>query len=144
MANQIRKKTAKPLTSRIWRKAAVARRPFKSSSNKLTSSYFHPQRIWYKKVDQSLASLLRRGTSTALNSQAFSGIANTRFAATTSLDVFNRPLKCSNRIIYFEPTSELYFDQNGKKPGFGEAKESGLFAILKGSPDLTSQDLSLI
>ena len=57
---------------------------------------------------------------------------------------FNRQLEQSSSIIYFKPLGELYFDQNGREPGLGDSKESGLFAILKGAPELNRADIGLM
>ena len=98
----------------------------------------------YKKADRIIRFSSEEGDHLKLDSDAFPDIKKIRFRASKSLRHFNKQQKKKSTIIYFEPTGELYFDQNGKQPGFGEAKESGLFAILKGAPEITSQDLSLL
>ena len=98
----------------------------------------------YKKADRIIRFSPEEGDHLKLDSDAFPDIKKIRFRASKSLRHFNKQQKKKSTIIYFEPTGELYFDQNGKQPGFGEAKESGLFAILKGAPEITSQDLSLL
>ena len=58
----------------------------------------------------------------------------------------NRQLKAQqsqpSQFIYFEPKGQLYFDRNDEQTGYG--KNAGLFAILKGGPDLTESDFKLI
>ena len=58
----------------------------------------------------------------------------------------NRQLKAQqsqpSQFIYFEPKGQLYFDRNDDQSGYG--KNAGLFAILKGGPDLTESDFKII
>ncbi|MEC8215272.1 MAG: ELWxxDGT repeat protein, partial [Cyanobacteriota bacterium] len=58
----------------------------------------------------------------------------------------NRQLKAQqsqpSQFIYFEPKGQLYFDRNDEQTGYG--KNAGLFAVLKGGPDLTESDFKLI
>ena len=84
------------------------------------------------------------GDKIQLNTQAFPGLKRKQFKVVKTLENFNRQLQESNSIIYFEPLGELYFNQNGDKPGLGNPKESGLFAVLKGAPELRAASIDLI
>ena len=97
-----------------------------------------------KKADQITRFSSDEGDTIELNPNSFAGIKKRRFKTTNTLQKFNRELERKSNIIYFEPTGELYFDQNGRKAGFGDPKESGLFAILKGAPDLNPTDIGLV
>ena len=97
-----------------------------------------------KKADQITRFSRNEGDTIQLNPNSFAGIKKRHFKTTNTLQKFNRELERKSNIIYFEPTGELYFDQNGRKAGFGDPKESGLFAILKGAPDLNPTDIGLI
>ena len=57
---------------------------------------------------------------------------------------FNRQMERANAIIYFQPLGELYLNQNGRQSGLGDPKDSGLFAVLKGAPELTQANVELI
>ena len=46
--------------------------------------------------------------------------------------------------VYFEKKGRLYFDGNGSDKNWGDANEGGLFAVLKGKPDLTVEDFTLL
>lgn len=46
--------------------------------------------------------------------------------------------------VYFEKKGRLYFDGNGSEKNWGNSGEGGLVAILKGKPDLTAEDLTLL
>ena len=78
-----------------------------------------------------------------LNSQAFPGLDQKHFKVVNTLQSFNKQLEQASSIIYFEPLGELYFDQNGRQPGLGDPKESGLFAVLNGAPALNPGGIGL-
>ena len=48
----------------------------------------------------------------------------------------------ASKFIYFEPQGKLYFDRNGERLGYG--KNAGLFAVLKGGPDLTESNFKIV
>ena len=84
------------------------------------------------------------GDSIQLDTNAFPGLTQRRFKAVSTLQAFNRQLEQNSSVIYFEPFGELYFDQNGRQPGLGDTKNSGLFAILDEAPELTQASLGVI
>ena len=47
-----------------------------------------------------------------------------------------------SNIIYFQPKGELYFNGNGKQPGYGN--HAGLFAVLENKPDLMESDFRIV
>ena len=44
-------------------------------------------------------------------------------------------------LIYYAPKGQVYYDQNEDDKGFGKG---GLFAILKGSPELGADSFGLM
>ena len=96
-----------------------------------------------KKADQIIGFSKPDGDRIQLESEVFDGIKKRKFKTTTTLQQFNRELSRNSNIIYFKPTGELYFDQNGRQPGLGDSKDSGLFAILKGAPELSPASIEL-
>ena len=96
-----------------------------------------------KKADRIIGFSTQEGDTIQLDSAAFPGLKQKRFKTVRTLSSFNRQLEQSSSIIYFEPLGELYFDQNGRKPGLGDPKTSGLFALLQGGPDLNRADIGL-
>lgn len=46
--------------------------------------------------------------------------------------------------VYFEKKGKLYFDGNGSDKKWGDSGEGGLVAILKGKPELTQEDFTLL
>ena len=97
-----------------------------------------------KKADQIIGFSAQEGDTIQLNAEVFPGFKRKRFKVVNSLRSFNRQLEQSSSIIYFQPLGELYFDRNGREPGLGDPKDSGLFAVLKGAPDLNATDIGLI
>ena len=46
--------------------------------------------------------------------------------------------------VYFEKKGLLFFDGNGAEKNWGNSSEGGLVAILKGKPELTAEDITLL
>ena len=46
--------------------------------------------------------------------------------------------------VYFEKNGRLYFDGNGAEKNWGNSDEGGLVAILKGKPELTIEEITLL
>ena len=82
------------------------------------------------------------GDKLALSTSAFPGLSEINLVTVSS----NRPLKAQqtqpSNFIYYEAEGKLYFDQNESDKGYG--KEGGLFAILKGGPDLTESSFQIV
>ena len=82
------------------------------------------------------------GDQLALSTTAFPGLSQINLVTVSS----KRQLKAQqiqpSNFTYYEAKGKLYFDQNGPEKGFGD--EGGLFAILKGGPDLTESNFLII
>ena len=82
------------------------------------------------------------GDQLALSTNAFRGLSEINLVTVSS----NRQLKAQQKqpsnFIYYEAEGKLYFDQNESNKGYG--KEGGLFAILKGGPDLTESSFQIV
>ena len=46
--------------------------------------------------------------------------------------------------VYLEKKGRLYFNGNGSDELWGNANEGGLFAVLKGKPQITVEDFTLL
>ena len=46
--------------------------------------------------------------------------------------------------VYFQDRGRLFFNGNGSEKGWGEPDEGGLLAILKGKPELSADDFTLL
>ena len=66
------------------------------------------------------------------------------FATASSRKELRQLSKEGHDFIYFEKKGRLFFDGNGTDKGFGSKDEGGLMAILKGKPELTSNDLQFL
>lgn len=97
-----------------------------------------------KNADHIIDFSAEEGDSLQLNTEVFSGLKRRSFKSVKTLQGFNRQMEQVNAIIYFQPLGELYLNQNGSKPGLGNPKDSGLFAVLKGAPELNQANIELI
>ena len=52
-----------------------------------------------------------------------------------------KALATSTDFIYLKSRGELYYNENGKQPGFGDG---GIFAILEGKPNINSTNIGFI
>ena len=84
------------------------------------------------------------GDTLQLDKDSFPGLNKIRFRLTTSIEQFNKEMGSDSSMIYFQPSGELYFDANGRQPGLGDERQSGLFAILKDGPALSGADIAMI
>ena len=46
--------------------------------------------------------------------------------------------------VYYEKKGRLFFNSDGVEKGWGNENEGGLFAILKGKPELSEADFTLL
>ena len=82
------------------------------------------------------------GDKLALSTSAFPGLSEINLVTVSSKRQLKAQQTLPSNIIYFEAKGKLYFDQNATEKGYG--KEGGLFAILKGGPDLTESSFQII
>ena len=64
-----------------------------------------------------------------------------KFKAVSRKSQLKKASRTKVDFIYENKTGFLYFNENGKKSGFGDG---GLFAQLKGKPDLFADDFRII
>ena len=102
-----------------------------------------------KNADIIIGFYPEQGDTIGVSSEAFpslSGKTNIKFASTSSRKELKRLFKEDYDFIYFEKvkSGRLFFNGNGSDKGCGSSAEGGLFAILKGTPDLTALDFSIL
>ena len=88
-----------------------------------------------------------QGDTIAVSSIAFpglKGVSDISFASTRSKKEFKQMSKEDYDFVYFEKKGRLYFDGNGAEKNWGNSDEGGLVAILKGKPELTVEDITLL
>ena len=103
-----------------------------------------PNQFGTKKADRVTGFSTADGDTLQLDKDSFPGLNKIRLRSTTSIDQFNKEMGRDSSMIYFQPSGELYFDANGKQPGLGDERQSGLFAILKDGPALSGSDIAMI
>ena len=82
------------------------------------------------------------GDKLALSTNAFPGLSEINLVTVSSKRQLKAQKTQPSNVIYLEAKGKLYFDQNETKKGYGE--EGGLFAILKGGPDLTESSFQIV
>ena len=100
-----------------------------------------------KAADKIIGFEASQGDTIAVSPDAFPalvGVSAIRFASTRSKKEFKQMSKEDYDFVYFEKKGRLYFDGNGSEKNWGNSGEGGLVAILKGKPDLTAEDLTLL
>jgi hypothetical protein len=88
-----------------------------------------------------------QGDTIAVGPNAFpslQGVSDISFASTRSKKEFKQMSKEDYDFVYFEKKGRLYFDGNGAEKNWGNSSEGGLVAILKGKPELTAEDITLL
>jgi ELWxxDGT repeat protein len=79
----------------------------------------------------------------ALGRDVFDGLTDIDLVTVTSKTQLSDQRDNNNTgLIYFEPKGKLYFNQNGDESGYGE--DGGLFAILKGGPELSESAFRIL
>ena len=88
-----------------------------------------------------------QGDTIAVGPNAFpslQGVSDISFASTRSKKEFKQLSKEDYDFVYFEKKGRIYFDGNGAEKNWGNSDEGGLVAILKGKPELTVENITLL
>ena len=100
-----------------------------------------------KTADKIIGFDASEGDTIAVSAVAFPGLENVSdisFASTKSKKELKQLSKDDYDFVYFEKKGRLYFDGNGSDKQWGNSDEGGLVAILKGKPELTADDITLL
>ena len=88
-----------------------------------------------------------QGDTIVVNPNAFpalQGVSEINFVSTRSKKEFKQLSKENYDFVYFKKKGRLYFDGNGAEKNWGNSSEGGLVAILRGNPELTVEDITLL
>ena len=66
------------------------------------------------------------------------------FVSTTKKKELRLLSKQNYDFVYFEKKGRLYYDGNGTEKNWGNINEGGLVAVLKGRPELTVDDFTVL
>ena len=91
-------------------------------------------------AQQNEAYRLGAGDKVAISSDVFDGVNKIKFKVVNGKDEINDAASTKKILIYDDKKGMLYFNENGKKDGFGDGGE---FAKLLGAPDLGKEDFVL-
>ena len=100
-----------------------------------------------KSADRIIGFDASQGDKIAVAAVAFPGLeesSDISFASTKSKKELKQFAKEDYDFVYFEKKGRLYFDGNGSDKKWGDSDEGGLVAILKGKPELVSEDIRLL
>ena len=87
------------------------------------------------------------GDTLAVSAVAFPGLegsSSISFASTKSKKKLNQFSREDFDFVYFEKKGLLYFDGNHSDKDWGDSEEGGLVAILKGKPEVSMDDFTLL
>ena len=100
-----------------------------------------------KGADKIIGFNSSEGDSIAISPEAFpalQGSSEINFASTNKKKMLKLLSKQDYDFIYFEKKGRLYFDGNGAGNNWGNKDEGGLVAVLKGKPELTLDDFTML
>ena len=100
-----------------------------------------------KAADKIIGFDASEGDTIAVSAVAFpglEGVSNISFASTNSTKKLRKLSKEDIDFVYFEKKGQLYFDGNGSNKNWGDSEEGGLVAILKGKPEVSMDDFTLL
>ena len=103
-----------------------------------------------KKADKIIGFNSSQGDTIGVSPEAFPSLKDAdenrglRFASASTKKKLKRLSKQDYDFVYFEKQGQLFFDGNGTAPGWGTSTEGGIFAILKGKPELSAEDFTLL
>jgi hypothetical protein len=100
-----------------------------------------------KSADEIIGFDPSQGDSIAVSRYAFPalmGASAINFASTRNKKELKLLSKQDYDFVYFEKKGYLYFDGNGSDKDWGNTNTGGLVAILKGKPELTVEDFTLM
>ena len=100
-----------------------------------------------KAADKIIGFDASEGDTLAVSAVAFPGLegsSSVSFASTKSKKKLNQFSREDFDFVYFEKKGLLYFDGNHSDKDWGDSKEGGLVAILKGKPEVSMDDFTLL
>ena len=100
-----------------------------------------------KAADKIIGFDASEGDTIAVSAVAFPGLegaSSISFASTNSNKKLRQLSKYDIDFVYFEKKGQLYFDGNGSNKNWGDSEEGGLVAILKGKPEVSMDDFTLL
>ena len=100
-----------------------------------------------KNADKIIRFNSAQGDIIVVGQEAFPGLLNDQkidFASAASKKHLKSLSKQDYDFVYFEKKGRLYSDGNGSEKDWGDSLEGGLVAVLKGKPELTADDFTLL
>ena len=100
-----------------------------------------------KQADKIIGFDPSQGDTIGISAEAFSLLDDAEDIRLISAET-KKQLKALSKtdieIVYYEKNGRLFFNGNGVEKGWGDENEGGLFAILKGKPELSEADFTIL
>ena len=100
-----------------------------------------------KNADKIIGFDSSQGDSFGVSAEAFpslQGADEITFATAITKTELKQLRRQDIDFVYYETKGRLFFNGNGSNKGWGDPDEGGLFAILKGKPELSADDFTLL
>ena len=100
-----------------------------------------------KTADRIIRFKPSQGDTIGISTKAFPSLQATdeiSFATAANSTELKQLRKEDYDFVYFEKNGRLFFNANGEKKGWGNPEEGGVFAILRGRPELSAEDFTLL
>ena len=112
-----------------------------ASNLEFIGSTIYAPKKFNKKVADQITKFNSSTDTLDIDSESFSIDKSATFAAGKNSKAIKKLAKKDFDFLYDQKKGGLYFNENGPAKGFGDG---GIIAILKGTPDLTAENLELI
>ena len=119
---------------------SYANSPFNNGDSVYNEPITQPSKFRVKNVDK-ITGFKPNTDSLEIDTNSFGIDGSPTFAAGKNKKGVKKLAKQDFDFLYDEKKGGLYFNENGADKGFGDG---GIIAILKGAPDLTSDNLEFI
>ena len=100
-----------------------------------------------KTADKIIRFNSSQGDTIGVSAEAFPSLQEAdeiSFATAATMKKLRRLSKQDIDFVYYETKGRLFFNGNGSNKGWGDQDKGGLFAILKGKPELSADDFTLL
>ena len=110
-------------------------------------TFDHFESFGRKTADKIIGFNASHGDTIGVSAEAFPSLQGTdeiTFASASTKQELKQLKRGDYDFVYLQSHGRLFFNGNGEEKGWGAPDEGGLFAILKGQPELSVEDFTLL